>query len=186
MNTRVLFVQGGGSHAHLEDQGLAENLQQYLGPRYDVTFPQMPDESNPNYARWRDTIKASIAESKQPMAVVGHSLGGYMLLKYLAEKSHTASIFAQCIIAAPFPSGDADWTFKGFELPTQLAERLGTAATFLYASEDDETVPYEHLDLYATAIPTATARTTTGGHQLGNDLHLVAEDIRRTHNQKVK
>ena len=49
----------------------------------------------------------------------------------------------------------------------------------LYASEDDDTVPFAHRDLWAAAIPGSVVRTTTGGHQLGNDLRMVADDIRQ-------
>jgi hypothetical protein len=49
---------------------------------------------------------------------------------------------------------------------------------FLYASEDDDTVPFAHRDLYAKAIPGSKVRTASGGHQLGNDLRLVADDLR--------
>jgi predicted alpha/beta hydrolase family esterase len=110
---------------------------------------------------------------------VGHSLGGYLLLKYLAGQHPAPTIAAICIIAAPFPGGDADWTFDGFDLPQNLGALLPAgAAVMLYASPDDAVVPFAHRDLYATAIPQAIARTTAGGHQLGGDLKVVAADIR--------
>ena len=89
-------------------------------------------------------------------------------------------IIGLCLIAAPFPNGDPDWTFEGFDLPDHFEEKLPAGATvLLYASEDDETVPFAHRDLYAAAIPDARTRTTSGGHQLGDDLSIVASDIRR-------
>jgi predicted alpha/beta hydrolase family esterase len=113
--------------------------------------------------------------------LVGHSLGGYVLAKHLAktEDGIGVELCAIALIAAPFPSADPNWVFEGFELPPDLARRLPDTAVFLYASEDDEIVPFAHRARYAEAIPHAVVRTTVGGHQLGNDLTLVAEDIRR-------
>jgi predicted alpha/beta hydrolase family esterase len=89
-----------------------------------------------------------------------------------------ADLAALVLIAAPFPSADPDWVFEGFELPEDLGQRLADTAVLLYASEDDETVPFAHRDRYARAIPHAVVRTTTGGHQLGENLKVVADDIR--------
>jgi uncharacterized protein len=41
-------------------------------------------------------------------------------------------------------------------------------------------VPFEHLALYAGRLPQATVREVEGrGHQFGDDLSEVAEDIAR-------
>jgi uncharacterized protein len=54
-----------------------------------------------------------------------------------------------------------------------------SAGIFLYHSRDDETVPFEHLELYARMLPQATVRKLEGrGHQLNNDLSEIAEDIK--------
>lgn len=176
---RVVFIQGAGAGAHDVDALMALSLRVHLGEGFSVDFPRMPDEGDPDYARWSPAIGEAIHGAEPPTVLVGHSVGGYLLLKYLAETRPATPIRAVCIIAAPFPGGDADWTFDGFELPAGLGELLprGTEV-FLYASEDDETVPYAHRDLYAAAIPGAITRTTTGGHQLGDDLGVVAGDIR--------
>ena len=113
------------------------------------------------------------------MVVVGHSAGGYQLLVCLAERPIRRPVLAVCLIAAPFPGGDADWTLEGFNLPPDLSGRMpDRAQVFLYASEDDEVVPFAHRDLYAAALPGARVRTVHGGHQIGADLAAVAADIR--------
>lgn len=133
----------------------------------------MPDEGEPDEATWGVAIGEAIEHAD---VVVGHSIGGYLLLWQLAVR-HPERITGICLIAAPFPGGDPDWTFEGFDLPAGFGERL-TAPAYLYASEDDEIVPFAHRDLYAAAIPQAQVRTTSGGHQLGADLSAVAADIR--------
>ncbi len=175
-----MFIQGAGTGAREADVELARSLVAELGDEFSVDFPTMPDEENPDYERWRPAIGDAIARATAPVVVVGHSLGGYFLVRYLSSEEVEPPIAAVCIIAAPFPSSDAAWVFEGFELPDRFGERLPRgAAVLLYASEDDDIIPFAHRDLYAAAIPGALTRTTFGGHQLGNDLAMVADDIRR-------
>ena len=166
----VVFIQGGGEGAHAEDARLAADLGERLG--HPVAFPLMPDEHEPDYERWKPAIAAALDAAD---VVVAHSIGGYLALRYIAESGVTPS--ALFVIAAPFPSGDADWTFEGFDLPADFGLRLADVPTYLYASPDDDVVPHAHLALYAAAIPGSIARDTTGGHQLGEDLSVVAADI---------
>ena len=108
--------------------------------------------------------------------LIGHSAGGYQLLRHLAA-SPPPSVASVHIIAAPFPGGDPDWTFDGFDLPDNLDGI--PRPLYLYASEDDEVVPFAHRDLWAAALPGARVRTTRGGHSLGDDLHVVGADMGR-------
>lgn len=175
----VVLIQGGGAGAHEVDARLAESLSGRLGPAFTVDFPRMPDEGDPDYERWRTPIRDAIDRATPPVVLVGHSVGGYLLLRTLADEMVETPVAALCLIAAPFPGGDEAWRFDGFDLPAGFAERLPADATvLLYHSEDDEVVPFAHRSLYARAIPGAVERTTTGGHQLGNELSMVANDIR--------
>ena len=177
--THVVFIQGGGAGAHDADALMAASLRTHLGEGFSVDHPLMPEEDDPDYGRWSPAIGEAIHAAKPPTVLVGHSIGGYLLLKHLAENRPATPIRAVCLIATPFPGGDENWTFDGFDLPAAFAEELPQGAeVFLYASEDDETVPYAHRDLYAAAIPGAITRTTTGGHQLGDNLDVIARDIR--------
>lgn len=178
MSTQVIFFHGAGSGSYAEDAELVASLRHELGEGYSVEYPRLPEEDEDDDA-WLAEIGSAIEEAQSPVILVGHSIGGYCLLKYLTTHPVTASIAAVCVIAAPFPGADAAWTIDGFDLPDGFGERMprGTPV-FLYASEDDEVVPFTHRDLYASAIPAALTRTTTGGHQLGGDLHEVARDIR--------
>jgi predicted alpha/beta hydrolase family esterase len=174
----VLFFHGAGEGAHAEDAAMAASLADHLGEDYRVRIPQLPVPGDPKYHRWGAVIGASISAAREPLVLVGHSFGGYMLLKYLTQEQPEVDVAAIGVIAAPIPGGDPDWTWKDFHLPDNFARALPDAPVFLYASEDDEWVPFAHRDLYAAAIPGSVTRTTTGGHQLGDDLHAVADDIR--------
>jgi len=50
---------------------------------------------------------------------------------------------------------------------------------FFYHCRDDEEVPFEQLSIYQEQVPWACFREIeAGGHQFGNDLTLVAKDIK--------
>jgi predicted alpha/beta hydrolase family esterase len=178
--TRVVFIQGSGTGAYAADKRVADGLRQELGDDFAVEFPRMPDEDEPDLATWGPVITGAIERGSDRLVLIGHSGGGYLLLKYLATERPSTPIAAICIIAAPFPAGDPAWTFDGFELPEHFADHLPSdTPVFLYASKDDDSVPFAHRDLYAAAIPGSVTRTTSGGHQLEGDLGVVAADIRR-------
>ncbi|MBD7956320.1 alpha/beta fold hydrolase [Microbacterium sp. Sa4CUA7] len=178
MSVDVVFLHGAGPGAFDADARLADSLAGELGAGYTVHRPRFPEDDLDDL-RWFDALTAALATARAPLVLVGHSAGGYMLLRYLANRPVTTPVAAMCLIAAPFPGGDAEWTFDDFELPADIDRHLPVdAAVRLYASEDDAIVPFAHRDLYAAAIPRARVRTVTGGHQIGDDLRIVAADIR--------
>lgn len=80
MSTCVLFIQGGGEGAHSEDALLANSLKRALGPNYEVRFPRMPDESNPNVESWGQKISSDLSDTSGKVILVAHSVGGSLLL----------------------------------------------------------------------------------------------------------
>lgn len=180
MKKQVLFIQGAGAGAHEEDNKLVASLQTALGDGYEVRYPEMPNEDDADSEAWALQIEKEIAASEGGIIVAGHSVGGYILIKYLTESSRPKRpITGVFIIAAPFPGGDENWRFEGFTLPENFGARLpAEAKIFLYHSPDDQTVPFPHLALYGKAIPKAVVRQTSGGHQLNNGLSIVAMDVK--------
>lgn len=174
----VVFFHGAGEGAHTADSELVASLAGHLGSAVSFDYPQLPEEDDAEDAAWLTEIGRAIGRAAAPLVLVGHSAGGYLLAKYLATEPVTKPVVAICLIAPPFPGGDENWTFEGFDLPPGFGERLPRAPVFLYASEDDNIVPFAHRALYTAAIPGSVTRTTMGGHQLGNDLRMVADDIR--------
>lgn len=179
MNGSVLFIQGGGTGAYAADRALADSLERALGAGWDVQYPQMPDEENCPYQEWQAEIDARLASMKGPVALVGHSVGGSVLLKYLCDRRPPLRIAGLFAVAAPY-WGAGGWGWDELALPADAAARLqGGWPLVLYHSRDDEVVPFSHLALYAAKLPRATVRTYEGrDHQFGNDLAEVAADIR--------
>ena len=176
----VLFIQGGGAGAHDHwDNKLFDALRRGLGDGYEVRYPRMPDEADPSYAGWSVTIRRELAVLADGV-VVGHSVGGTILIHALAERPPERKLRAIVLIAAPFV-GPGGWPGTEFELPPDLGARLpGEMPVHLFQGLQDQTAPPSHADLYAQAIPQAQLHLLPGrDHQLDNDLSEVAETIRR-------
>jgi|SRR6185436_14432827 len=182
MKKYVLFIHGGGGEGAYEEDGiLAASLQNALGAAYEVRYPKMPLEESAGSADWKAQIATELSALDDEVILVAHSVGGSMLLKYLTEEQVEKPIAGLFLLAAPYFGGDEIWNYAEMNLPQDFAARLPSIPRiFLYHSRDDEVVPFAHLALYAARLPQATIRELDGlGHQFGNDLAEVAEDIRR-------
>ena len=177
---QVLFIQGGGAGVHDEwDNRLVDSLRAELGPAYEIRYPVMPDEGDPKYAAWKPALERELAVLEDGAIVVGHSIGGTIVLHVLVERAPRTGLGAICLIAAPFV-GPGGWESDELAPRPDLAERLPRdVPIFLYHGRDDRDVPLEHVELYARAIPRARVRRLAGrDHQLGNRLAEIAADIR--------
>lgn len=181
MHTFVLFIHGAGTGAYAADRLLADSLQRALGADYEVHCPQLPDEENAAYPAWKAEIDSRLAAMNGPVALVGHSVGGSVLLKYLSDRKPTRQITGLYVIAAPYWGASEFWSWDEAALPDDAAARLaGDWPLIFYQSRDDEVVPFAHLAMYAAKLPRATIRELDGrGHQFKNDLSAVAADIKK-------
>ncbi|MES2622943.1 MAG: alpha/beta hydrolase [Patescibacteria group bacterium] len=176
---KILFIQGAGTNAYIEDKKLADNLQELLGPSYTVIYPKMPHEEAPDFEPWKTAIQEELnAVKNEEIILVGHSLGGSVLVKFLSENKIDTTLSGVFIISAPFWGGDTDWQAEVFTPSADFPTMLPTVPFYFYQAKDDEIVPFAHLEMYKNKLPNSTVREIkTGGHQLDNDLSLIAADI---------
>jgi predicted alpha/beta hydrolase family esterase len=181
MTKDILFIHGGGEGAYEEDGLLVTSLQNALGAAYAVRYPKMPLEESAGYSDWKTQIAKELAGLDNEVTLVAHSVGGSILLKYLSEEQVGKSVDGLFLLASPYFGGDENWNYPEMNLPQDFATKLPVIPQiFLYHSRDDEVVPFTHLALYAAKLPQAAVRIFDGrGHQLGNDLTEVAEDLKK-------
>ena len=183
MKKQVLFIQGGGGKEDYKaDAKMVTSLQEALGENYIVHYPLLSNESSPDFGR-KKQIEEAISLISEEIILAGHSLGASMLLKYLSEYEIKKNITAIILIATPFWSGDEDWK-QGLKLQEDFPNHLPKdAPIFLYHCHDDKDVPFGNLAFYRQKLPYATVREIkNGGHQLNNDLTIVAKDIKELEN----
>src|SRR5262245_15355781 len=88
MRKQVLFIHSGGSQGRHEGiNDLVTYLQNMLGDGYNVLYPKMTDPENPEYVSWKLSLDKKLASLKGDIILIGHSLGGSVLLKYLSEEN---------------------------------------------------------------------------------------------------
>jgi len=177
---QVLFIQGAGAGTHDDwDDKLVDSLQRELGDDVEIRYPRMPGEDDPSYAAWGPDLGRELATLEDGAIVVGHSVGGTMLIHALAEQPPDVDVAAIVLIAAPF-AGEGGWPGEEFELSRDLGSRLPPGVpVHVFHGLGDDTVPPTHADLYARAIPQAQLHLLPGrGHQLDDDLTDVARLIR--------
>jgi predicted alpha/beta hydrolase family esterase len=178
--TQILFVQGGGKDVHEQwDNKLVDSLRRELGQGYEVRYPLMPNEADPQFATWSVALRKEIDALQNGAIVVGHSIGATILINVLAEYAPAVALGAIVLIAAPF-IGKGGWESEDIEPRSDLGTRLPSGVgVFLYHGDKDETAPISHVALYAEVIPHARVRQLANrDHQLNNDLTEVARDIR--------
>jgi predicted alpha/beta hydrolase family esterase len=178
MSNCVLFIQGGGGEGYEADKKLVASLQTALGKTYEVVFPQLTTDEKLSDFGWPQQIGNEITNAGDDVILVAHSLGASLLLKYLSENNVDKKIRGIFLISTPFWKGDEDWK-QGLKLRQDFSDRLPKAVPiFLYHCRDDKEAPFEDISLYAQKLPGATiCEIAKGGHQLNNDLRIVAKDI---------
>jgi serine hydrolase len=179
MNKRILFIQGGGDGGYEADKELVASLQKALGKGYDINYPEIKSDESASDFGWAQQIGNELSKTKGDIILVGHSFGASMILKYLSENSVIKKIEGIFLIATPFWDGNEDLEI-GLKLQEDFAEKLpDEVPIFFYHCQDDEEIPFSHLDHYKRKLTQATFREIkSGGHQLNNDLTFVANDIK--------
>jgi len=133
-----------------------EALPKILSPKLDVLAMRMPNPANAKYKEWKIMFDKLLPFLKNNVILLGHSLGGIFLAKYLSENKFPKKIKATFLVSAPFDAKDADYTLGDFKLPRKL-NKLQTQGgqIFLYHSKDDKIVPFADLEKYKNSLPEA-------------------------------
>lgn len=179
MKKQVIVIHGGTSFKTYEDYisylenkeiDIAElrprkewkdSLSIELGNDYDVLLPRMPNGTNARYKEWKIWFDNIAKVLNDEVLLIGHSLGGIFLAKYLSENTFPKRIVATILVAAPFDDAegaDGKESLVDFTLPSSLAQFAAQCdKIYLLHSEDDPVVPFAQLEKYKNALPNAEA-----------------------------
>lgn len=139
--------------------GWKDSLRKKLGNRFDILLPKMPNPMNAQYDEWKILFRKIARQLNNNIILIGHSLGGVFLAKYLSENKFPKKILATILIAPPYDEKDIEEPLCDFVISNNLKklEKQG-GKIFIYHSEDDSVVPYVDLGKYQKDLPNATAR----------------------------
>lgn len=195
MVNQVAFIHGGETWDTYEDylryleqsayepdreaqKRWKDSLKERLAPR-QVFTPQMPSKYNAHYAEWSLWFEKVIPYLKNDFVLIGHSLGGTFVAKYLSENTLPISIKATFLVAAPSGDNLPDYTLASFALPPSLEGLKQQGGTIhLYQSSDDSVVPHTDVEHYRRELPDAIFHSFSDrGHFLQEEFPELIEEI---------
>lgn len=132
-----------------------ESLQEKLGSNYQVLLPSMPNKTNAKYSEWKQWFDNISQLFSDDCILIGHSLGGIFLAKYLSENKFPATIKATVFVAAPYDDESAEdlADFKITGISNLFREQAGEVV--FYYGTDDPVIPTLEAEKYRKQLPDA-------------------------------
>lgn len=142
----------------LRSRDWKSRLSELLGPKYDILTPRMPNNNNARFLEWKIWFERIIPLLDDEAILVGHSLGGIFLAKYLSENTYPKKIRATLLVAAPYntPTKHPLVDFNIVQSLDGLREQGGKI--IIYHSQDDKVVRFANAMGYKKDLPEATLR----------------------------
>jgi predicted alpha/beta hydrolase family esterase len=158
-----------------------ENLPNRLGNGFEVISPRMPNSMNAKYKEWKIMFEKLFPFFKNNLILLGHSLGGIFLAKYLSENKFPRKIKATFLVAAPYDDKTTKDSLGDFKLPKKLDKfQKQGGKIFLYQSKDDLSVSLVDLKKYKKSLPEAeVVMFRKKGHFNQVEFPEIVKDIKR-------
>ncbi|HEY5825186.1 MAG TPA: alpha/beta hydrolase [Cyclobacteriaceae bacterium] len=180
MKRQILFIHSAGPQETGEgSSGLVTYLLNELGDEFEIRHPLMPEPENPRYEAWKAKLDKELLALKGEVILIGHSLGGSVILKFLSEEKCSNTIAGLFLISTPYWK-KKNWEIDEYVLQKDFAKNLtGLSHLFLYHSKEDQWVPFSHTQFYAKKLPNAVVRELQGQeHEFSYGLPQLIEDIK--------
>ena len=132
-------------------------LKKKLGNRFEIIKPRMPCYENAKYSEWKITFERYFPCLKNNLILIGNSLGGIFLAKYLSENKFPKKILSTYLVCPPFDNSlPGEDLVGGFTLKSNLSKiEKQSKNLYLMFSKDDKVVPVSHAKKYAKKLKNA-------------------------------
>jgi hypothetical protein len=171
--TQILYIHGGMTFKNQKDylnylknrpisienklRWSQEYLDKELGKNFEIIRPRMPLQENAKYEDWKIFFERHIPLLKDNIILIGGSLGGIFLAKYLSENKFPLKILHTYLVCPPFD--DTCFTedlVGGFKLKSDISllEKNSKNLTLLFSKDDDD-VPVAHAEKYRSKLKDA-------------------------------
>ena len=150
LKNKTIYIEKMDYWAH-------EFLDAKLGKDFDIIRPKMPLKENAKYAEWKIFFDKHIPFFKDNVILIGTSLGGIFLAKYLSENILPNPALSVYLVTPPFDGSLSEEDLAGgFKLKKGLTliEKNCKNVTLCF-SEDDNIVPVAHADKYKKKLKNA-------------------------------
>lgn len=133
------------------------DLENKLGKKFEIIRPRMPLQDNAKYKDWRIAFERYLPLLRHNFILIGSSLGGIFLAKYLSEHKLSKKALSVYLVCAPFDGTlSTEDLVGGFRLKADLSliERNCKNLHLLF-SKDDDIVPASHAEKYRKKLKKA-------------------------------
>lgn len=158
-------------------------LDKKLGRDFEIIRPQMPLQDNAKYRDWKIHFERHFPFLRNNIILIGNSLGGIFLAKYLSENKFPKKILATYLVCPPFDNTCPEEDLVGgFKLKSNLSllEKNSKNLTLLF-SRDDDSVPVSHAEKYRKKLKSAKIiiYESKGGHFRIAEFPEIVADIKK-------
>lgn len=134
-------------------------LDKTLGGKFEIIRPGMPLPENAKYRDWKIFFERHFPFLRNNIVLIGNSLGGIFLAKYLSEHKFPKKILSVYLICAPYDNSHTapgDQLVGGFRLKSDLSllDKSSKRLTLMF-SGDDKVVPVYHAEMFRKKLKNA-------------------------------
>ena len=161
-------------------------LKKKLGKRFEIIQPRMPLQDNAKYTEWKIHFERYFPHLRENSILIGLSLGGIFLAKYLSEHKFPKRILSTYLICPPFDDTlPEEYLVGGFKLKDDLSLlEKNSKNLYLIFSKDDDVVPVSHAKKYRNKLKKAkiiTYKSKNGHFKISafpEIIKMIKEDIK--------
>lgn len=147
----------------------------------------MPLQENAKYEEWKLSFERYVPYFKNNSILIGSSLGGIFLAKYLSENKLPKKILSIYLVCSPFDnSSDKEDLVGGFRLKSDLSLiEKNSKNLYLLFSKNDDIVPITHAEKYRKKLKNANIIVFKGknGHfrvsEFPEIVKMIKNDVKR-------
>lgn len=171
--TQIFIIHGGNTFKNRKDylhylktrkisletfkSWAREYLDKELGKKFEIIRPRMPLQDNSKYEDWKIHFERHFPYLKNNIILMGNSLGGIFLAKYLSEHKFPKKILSTYLVCPPFDDTvNGETLVSGFKLKSDLSKlEKNSKNLYLMFSADDNVVPVSHAEKYRKKLKKA-------------------------------
>ena len=130
------------------------DLEQKLEKKFEIIRPRMPLQDNAKYRDWKIFFDRYVPLLRKNFILIGSSLGGIFLAKYLSENKLSKKALSVYLVCAPFDGSlSSEDLVGGFRLKADISliEKNCMNLHILF-SKDDDIVPVSHAEKYRNKL----------------------------------
>lgn len=131
-------------------------LETVLAESHDFIYMSMPNKLNADYTAWAIWFDKLVPFLRDEVTLIGYSLGGGFLLRYLTENNLPVTVSQLLLVAPVVDSLDCPGVggFK-IDLDSWTGFKAKPETLHIWQSSDDPFVPTHHAERFVAKYPEA-------------------------------